>query len=70
MNRFLSLIRLVVNRIRFLIMRVLGKRVDCTGLCTARLGVEYSCSKHGILAIGKHFCALSGTRVLVRGGDS
>lgn len=61
--------RVALNRIRFGVLKLRGRRVSCKGKCTSRLDNEYRISKKGSLIIGYHFSSLARCRFLVSDGE-
>lgn len=68
MHQLVSLIRVIINQLRFILMKARGVDVVCSGKCTSRLDNEWSVSKNATIRVGKHMCALGRCRFLVRKG--
>lgn len=68
MHSVISIVRIIINEIRFMFLRISGATVISHGMCTSRLNNEWSVSKGSILEIGNHFSSLDRCRILVRGG--
>ena len=68
MKKIISIFRVLINRVKFLCLKIKGANVSCAGRCTSRLDNEYRIAKNGTLSIGYHFASLKRCRFLVENG--
>lgn len=68
MSRFAGLIRVLINKVHFGILRIGNRNIACKGKCTSRLDNEWAVSKGAEVKLGYHFASLQGCRFLVRSG--
>ena len=66
MHRLVGVIRIIINDLRFLCMKLTSHNVNIGGFCTSRLDNEWDISKSGKLYLGNHFASLRGCRILIR----